>query len=198
VRSLDEEQRHHALLSPVAPVDLVPANRARLADGDRPLHLAEVWRGRFRGELAERIDRIQATAEEAAGLRDEHLEAVSWSDVPKGLRAAALRPDQREVLRALLDVYVGRVPEELADEEAAKYAADDDLAALSFAWAGGLEPGEPHYYRVQGARLLAEYDNTQRGANHIHTVWRDPVGDFGDDVLARHYRQGHGSHHHPH
>jgi hypothetical protein len=22
--------------------------------------------------------------------------------------------------------------------------------------------------------------------NHIHTVWRDPAGDFGDDVLARH------------
>ena len=40
--------------------------------------------------------------------------------------------------------------------------------------------------RIQGARLLAEYDNTSGGANHIHTVWREPVGDFGRDLLARH------------
>ena len=77
------------------------------------------------------------------------------------------------MLRALLDVYVGRVPEELADVQAAKYADDDALDELSFAWAGGLEPGQPHYYRVQGGTLLAEYDNTQRGVNHVHTVWRD-------------------------
>ncbi|MDP9465115.1 MAG: DUF3500 domain-containing protein, partial [Actinomycetota bacterium] len=34
--------------------------------------------------------------------------------------------------------------------------------------------------------LLAEYDNSARGANHVHTVWRDPRGDFADDPLARH------------
>ena len=50
---------------------------------------------------------------------------------------------------------------------------------LHFAWAGGPEPGQPHYYRVQGPRLLIEYDNVQDGANHAHTVWRDPEGDFG-------------------
>ena len=48
------------------------------------------------------------------------------------------------------------------------------MDALSFAWAGGLNAGEPHYYRIQGSRLLAEYDNTQRGVNHVHTVWRGP------------------------
>ena len=69
------------------------------------------------------------------------------------------------------------------------------IEALHFAWAGGIEVGEPHYYRIQGPRLLAEYDNTQRNVNHVHSVWRDPDGDFGDDVLARHYREatsGHG------
>lgn len=45
---------------------------------------------------------------------------------------------------------------------------------------------EPHYYRRQGPRFLAEWDNTQRGANHGHSVWRDPVNDFGLDVLAGH------------
>ena len=34
--------------------------------------------------------------------------------------------------------------------------------------------------------MLVEYDNTQRDVNHIHAVWRDPEGDFGEDVLAHH------------
>ena len=29
-------------------------------------------------------------------------------------------------------------------------------------------------------------DNTQRDANHAHSVWRDPSADFGMDVLAAH------------
>ena len=112
--------------------------------------------------------------EAAVGLRPEHVDAVSFTHDAEGRPGAARSaPDQREVLRALLDVYVGRVPEELADAEAAKYADDHALDELSFAWAGGLEPGQPHYYRVHGGTLLAEYDNTQRGVNHVHTVWRD-------------------------
>jgi hypothetical protein len=59
------------------------------------------------------------------------------------------------------------------------------------AWAGPLEPGTPHYYRVQGPGLLLEWDNTQRGANHAHSVWRDPTADFGLDVLTRHRRTDH-------
>jgi len=87
-------------------------------------------------------------------------------------------------------VYVGRIPDPLADDEAAKYAGSA-IETIAFGWAGSVEPGEPHYYRVQGPRLLVEYDNTQRGANHVHSVWRDPDGDFGDDVLVRHYAEDH-------
>jgi hypothetical protein len=97
---------------------------------------------------------------------------------------------QRELLRAVLDVFIGRIPEELADREAEKFAGHK-LDAVHFAWAGGIERGQPHYYRLQGPRLLAEYDNTQRDVNHIHTVWRDPSADFADDVLARHHADFH-------
>ncbi len=191
VRSLDAGQLDRALLSPVAPVDLVTANRSHVAEGDRPLPLQAIFRGALDGGLSEQMTRGQAAMEEAVGLRAEHLDALSFTRAPKGLRAAELRGAQRDVLRQLLDVYVRRVPDELADGESAKYAADDDLDALSFAWAGGLEPGQPHYYRVQGARLLAEYDNTQRGVNHVHTVWRDLTDDFGGDALAAHYAHAH-------
>ena len=87
------------------------------------------------------MDQAQAAMERAVGLRPEHVDAVSFSMTPKGVPVRSLRAAQREVLRALLDVYVGRVPEELADVQAAKYAADAALDDLSFAWAGGLEPG---------------------------------------------------------
>ena len=192
VRSLDDVQLGAAMLSPVAPVDLVTANRPRLSEGDRPLPLADVWRHRFVGELAERLAAVQARVEETLGLRSEHLDALRYTAAPKGILAVDLRPAQREVLRALLDVYVGRVPDELADAELAKYAADDDLDQVAFGWAGGVEPGQPHYYRVQGRHLLAEYDNTQRGVNHVHTVWRDVEADFGGDPLGQHYARDHG------
>jgi len=193
VRSLDEAQRANAILSTVAPLDLVTANRSRLSEGDQPLPISDIWRRRFTDALGARLEESQLTAERTAGLRPEHLAAVSFTTAPKGISAANLRPEQRQILRALLDVYVGRIPDEMADAEMAKYRADDDLDGLAFAWAGGVEPGEPHYYRVQGRRLLAEYDNTQRGVNHIHTVWRDLESDFGGDVLGQHY-----AHHHVH
>ncbi len=193
VRSLDDEQRQLAIASLVAPVDLVSANRIAYGQGsgDLPLPLVEVWRGRFAGELAERVELIQRQAEAAAGLTAAHLDAVRLTAEARGVSARHLRSDQRELLRALLDVYVGRVPESLADDESAKYSDDRGLDELSFLWAGGLEPGQGHYYRVQGPRLLAEYDNTQRGANHVHTVWRDPSRDFGTDPLRAHREHHH-------
>ena len=44
-------------------------------------------------------------------------------------------------------------------------------------------------------KLLIEYVNVQRRANHAHSVWRDPESDFGHDVLAAH-RAAHRAAHH--
>ena len=103
-----------------------------------------------------------------------------------GLPAAALTAAQRERLMALLEEYAAALPGEVAAARMAGVtAAPPD--ELRFAWAGGTEPGEGHYYRIQGPTFLIEYDNTQNNANHIHTVWRDFAGDWGDDLLAGHY-----------
>ena len=88
------------------------------------------------------------------------------------------------MLRALLATYLDRVPVEVSP--LGRYSDDETLDAVHVAWAGPTEPGAPHYYRLQGPRLLIEWDNTQRGANHAHSVWRDPTADFGLDVLAAH------------
>ena len=81
----------------------------------------------------------------------------------------------------------------MTDEIAAARKAQIQRAGndLRFAWAGGIERGEPHYYRVQTATFLIEYDDTQSNANHIHSVWRDFAGDFGRDLLSAHYQANH-------
>ncbi|MDH3294745.1 MAG: DUF3500 domain-containing protein, partial [Acidimicrobiia bacterium] len=178
----------------VPPTDIIGGNRSRLSDGDRMLPLPEVWRGRFEAELDTYLTEVQARAEAALGLTAEHLDALTLTARPKGVSAGALSADQQEMLRALLDVYLDRLPPDLADGEKATFAGDR-LGELSFLWAGSTEPQNPHYYRIQGAELLVEYDNTPRGGNHVHAVWRDLRRDFGPwagtDTLANHYAHGH-------
>jgi hypothetical protein len=101
-----------------------------------------------------------------------------------------MTPAQIDVLWRLVREYVCRYRPEIADA-ALKKIESAGLDKLSFAWAGSVEPGEPHYYRVQGPSFLLEYDNTQNRANHIHTVWRDLESDFGEDLLRKHYDQDH-------
>jgi Protein of unknown function (DUF3500) len=96
----------------------------------------------------------------------------------------------QESLLALTHQYLDRLPEAVADQEAARVAGLA-LDAAHFAWAGGAERGQPHYYRVQAPRLLIEYDNVADGANHVHSVWRGPEGDFGADLLVQHYARAH-------
>jgi hypothetical protein len=106
---------------------------------------------------------------------------------PVGIRVTQLRPDQAAILVRLLDVYLGRMAEPLAERRRAALEGTD-YDEVAFAWAGSTRPGEAHYYRIQGPSFLVEYDNTQNNANHIHTVWRDFDGDFGRDLLREHYR----------
>jgi len=82
------------------------------------------------------------------------------------------------------------LPEPLATAEMANLESMDFMAT-HFAWAGAAERGAGHYYRVQGPVFLAEYDNTQNDANHIHAVWRNLLNDFGEDLLRNHYKQSH-------
>lgn len=111
------------------------------------------------------------------------VEALS----PAGIRAAELRPQQAAILVRLLEVYLGRMAEPVAERRRAALERTD-FGEVAFAWAGSTRPGEAHYYRIQGPSFLVEYDNTQNNANHIHTVWRDFDGDFGRDLLGEHYR----------
>jgi len=109
---------------------------------------------------------------------------------PVGLPAAKMNQNQKTQLVALLEEYAHNLPDELADGELKKLQ-DAGVDRIHFAWAGGFNRGDRHYYRVQGPTFLVEYDNTQNDANHIHSVWRAFEGDFGLDLLRLHYQRDH-------
>ena len=186
IHLLDEGQRAAAILSPVAPHDIVMSNRPKVIEGALPISAAEMMGVATTDEATNRVeDRIKKL-----GLAPEHFEALRYSHNPKGIPVSRLEAAQHEALNDLIKEYIDRMPEELAEIELQKLRSNG-LDGIHFAWAGGVERHQPHYYRLQGSRFLVEYDNTQNDANHIHSVWRDPGNDFGDDLLALHYETGH-------
>ena len=166
VHTLDEEQQATAVIAAVAPADIITRNAPQVSE-----------------------EALRLAAPETMGL--EISAALRYTAAPKGLAARGMNAGQRELLTTLVRQYINRMPDELAEIEAEKLKLAE-LDGVHFAWAGGLERRQPHYYRLQGPELLIEYDNTQNEANHIHSVWRDPADDFGARLLAQHYAQAHG------
>ena len=94
----------------------------------------------------------------------------------EGVLLRDLDGDAHRIASDLVEVYLSREP----------VVRPVDAGSLRFAFAGEPRHRAPHYYRLQSDQLLVEYDNTQDGANHVHTVVRHPGSDFGDDLLRRH------------
>ena len=106
----------------------------------------------------------------------------------QGLAASEMNDTQTHALMRVIEEYLNNSDSEIADAQMRRIH-EAGLENLHFAWAGSTERGEGHYYRIHGPTVLIEYDNTQGGANHVHSVWRDPQNDFGDDLLRRHYEE---------
>jgi hypothetical protein len=102
---------------------------------------------------------------------------------PTGLAVADMTAEQKKLLEGLLKTYASHLAAPLA-ECRLNTIHHDGLDKSFFAWAGATQPGVGHYYRVQGPSFVLELVNIQSDpagnpANHIHSVWRDPRGDFG-------------------
>lgn len=147
-------------------------------------------------QLVKALDEDQQ--KEAIVSKDAPREILTRADrkaknlEPKGLSFAEMNREQAGLLIQLIKEYLGRYREEIAGDDW-KRIQKAGLENVYFAWAGGLEPGQGHYYRVQGPTFLLEYDNTQNKANHIHAVWRDLENDFGEDFLRKHLAEEHGA-----
>jgi len=125
-----------------------------------------------------------------ADIATRHDPVADPSVVSSGIRRGDLESAQAVRFDALIRCYLERAPSSVADQ-AWRAAAEAGLDEITFGWAGSTAPGGPHYYAVKGPTLLLEYDNTQDGANHVHTVWRDLQRDWGADLLAEHHARAH-------
>lgn len=171
VNSLDAVQRRAAVIHHRPPPDLAGRMVPRLGEAERPDAVFE--------------------PEPDYVISEQERDILSYvRSSPKGVPASGLSQRQLDLLTALVGGFARRLPDELAGAQLHDLERAG-LDSLTFAWAGGTSPGERHYYRVQGPTLLIEHDNTQGNGNHIHSAWRNPVDDFGDDVLAEHYRLHH-------
>ncbi len=120
-----------------------------------------------------------------------------------GICYDALTPLQRQLLRKLIETYVGRIRPGHAGVRMAEVLRH--LSATFFGWIGGWDESSPFYYRIHSPVILIEFDhlpgiiwdNSQPTRDHVHTVVRTPNGnDYGRDLLRQHYQQH--DHSHPH
>lgn len=126
--------------------------------------------------------------------------APTLDELPTGgVRLGDLRGSAATAAAALARHYLDRLPAQQADEWWRRL--QEGYGDIRFAVAGPADawtpdrigPRLPQYYRLVGPSLLVEYDNTQDGANHVHTVLRDPGRDFGGDPLRDHLAAHHGA-----
>ena len=106
-----------------------------------------------------------------------------------GLSASKMKPEQKELLRALMTAYTAKM-RPVVSKGRWNLIEAAGFDKISFAWSGADRPGVGHYYRVQGPTFLIEFINVQADAagnpaNHIHCVWRDMQGDFDLPIAAK-------------
>jgi hypothetical protein len=106
----------------------------------------------------------------------------------RGINYDRLNSEQQKTFLQLLSVYIHRYTKSFA-ASMMQEIEEAGLNNLRFAWAGAQQPGNGHYYRIQGPTIIIEYDNTQNNANHVHSVIRDLKRDFGGDELLEHYKK---------
>jgi hypothetical protein len=108
---------------------------------------------------------------------------------PAGLPLSAMSPAEAERLKELIAVYAANLTPDLASFRLQRLQ-EAGMENISFLWVGSFNQDQPYYYRIQGPTFLIEFN--LEDDNHIHSVWRDFNGDFGEDLLQRHLLQ------HPH
>jgi hypothetical protein len=111
-------------------------------------------------------------------------------DGPVGVRRGDAPPEAQVHYDTLVALFTSQLAAPIAHARIAEIEAAG-RNELHFLWADAPEPAGAFYFRLEGPRTLIEVDNTTDG-DHVHAVWHDPVGDFGDDLLAAHLRKAHG------
>jgi hypothetical protein len=147
--------------------------------GLRVLHREEDLGRELISSLSADQQKVAITDEKAPGdiLTDNHKRLPDLPAGQKnGIAVSKLNAKQKAILDELVMEYAGNLSEDLATARLDVYRKA--ASQLYFAWAGGMKKGDGHYYRIQGPTFIIEYNNTQNGGNHVHSVWREFGNDF--------------------
>ncbi|HEV3166507.1 MAG TPA: DUF3500 domain-containing protein, partial [Isosphaeraceae bacterium] len=105
------------------------------------------------------------------------LSANPPKDDPEGIAYGKLSNDQQFMLRTLIEAYAADMPPEVSSAWLSEIQSAGP-EKIYFAWYGAADRNQAHAYKVQGPTFLIEFNNTQNNANHIHSLWRNMLGDF--------------------
>jgi hypothetical protein len=110
----------------------------------------------------------------------------------EGIAAAAMPPDARPILDALVEDFIAYLPD--GPRAARRREIRESYDESWFSWIGGWEGQEPFYFRLQSPVVVLELDhhtgvflsNNEPAPFHMHTVVRTPNGnDYGRELVKQ-------------
>jgi hypothetical protein len=141
----------------------------------------------------ELINTLDPQQQEQAILDYEVTDLVLGADQdvrvlePEGLPVSEMTRDQQALLLDVVREWAGIANEPAAEAKMSEIEAN--LDETYFAWYGPTTNGQPIYYRVTGPTLHIEFAHEEApppgGILHIHSVYRDPTNDYGEQTIAR-------------
>ena len=142
--------------------------------------------------LLESLDAGQRTAAVFDRTEKREADMISGINTPRvrpisspGVPARQMNAQQKKLLAALVDEYLGHFPVDVAADRRRRWLEGAALDAVTFQWAGSTMPGQAHAYIVQGPEFFIEYaQNRNNAVGHVHTIVREFSGDFGGEAPA--------------
>lgn len=110
----------------------------------------------------------------------------------EGIRVAEMPADARRLLDAVVDDFIGYLPD--GPRAARRREIQEHYGESHFSWIGGWEGDEAFYFRLQSPVVVLELDhhtgvflsNDQPAPFHMHTVVRTPNGnDYGRELVRQ-------------
>jgi hypothetical protein len=140
----------------------------------------------------ELINALDPQQQEQAILDYEVTDLVLGADEdvrvlePEGLPASEMTPEQQALLWDVVREWAGTANEGAAETRMSEI--EQNLGETYFAWSGPTANGEPVYYRITGPTLHIEFAHEEApppgGILHIHSVYRDPTNDYGEQTVG--------------
>ena len=110
---------------------------------------------------------------------ENRLQSAPRQGVPLG----DLTVSQQQLARRLIETYaVDHLPPPLAAIQQARLDAED-MATMTFGWAGSDRVGETLYYRLHGDFTLIEFASLTGQPQHLHTIRHDLQHNLGQHVV---------------